>query len=221
MTQPHMDWDSAYRQDVPPPWSIGEPQPELAALIDQGKVHGDVLDAGCGEAALSLALAARGYTVLGLDSSATAVAKATQAAAERGLATAEFAEADITSFGGYDGRFGTIMDSGLLHSLPVDHRQGYLESAHRAAATGASLFILAFGPLSDGPEEAPGPHGFTEAELRDAVSKLWQVDEIRPAKLYANEAGMAGGPIPFQNVERDGKGHIMIPGHLLSAHKAQ
>src|ERR1700722_8140949 len=31
-----MDWDSAYRQeagfDGPPPWNIGEPQPELAAL---------------------------------------------------------------------------------------------------------------------------------------------------------------------------------------------
>ena len=33
-----------------PPWSIGEPQPEIAALIEQGKFHGDVLDAGCGEA---------------------------------------------------------------------------------------------------------------------------------------------------------------------------
>ena len=32
-----MDWDDAYREeggfDGPPPWNIGEPQPELAALI--------------------------------------------------------------------------------------------------------------------------------------------------------------------------------------------
>jgi hypothetical protein len=33
----------------PPPWNIGEPQPELAALM--GAVRGDVLDAGCGHAA--------------------------------------------------------------------------------------------------------------------------------------------------------------------------
>ena len=58
MTQPSMDWDAAYRQETPPPWSIGRPQPELAVLIDQGKVRSDVLDAGCGHAALSLALAA-------------------------------------------------------------------------------------------------------------------------------------------------------------------
>jgi hypothetical protein len=56
-----MDWDSAYRQDAgfegPPPWNIGEPQPELVALAAAGKFRSDVLDAGCGYAELSLALA--------------------------------------------------------------------------------------------------------------------------------------------------------------------
>src|ERR1700741_1115044 len=109
MTQPHMDWDAAYRHETPPPWSIGRPQPELAALIDQGKGRSDVLDPGCGQASLSLALAARGYTVVGLDASATAVAAA--AAARQRLTTASFAQADVTSFRGYDGRFSTILDS--------------------------------------------------------------------------------------------------------------
>jgi hypothetical protein len=60
MTTPDDLFESAYRGDAPelegirPPWSIGEPQPEIAALIAQGKFHGDVLDAGCGEAAVSL-----------------------------------------------------------------------------------------------------------------------------------------------------------------------
>src|SRR6516225_838633 len=109
MTQPQMDCDAVYRQESPPPWSIGRPQPELAALIDQGKVRGEVLDAGCGHAELSLALAARGYTVVGLDASPTAIAAAAAAAAERGLATATFAQADLTAFRGYDGRFSTIL----------------------------------------------------------------------------------------------------------------
>ena len=91
MTEPHMDWDGVYQRDVRPPWSIGAPQPELAALIEQGKVHGEVLDAGCGEAALSLALADQGYSVVGLDGSASAVAAARAAAAEHGLTTASFA----------------------------------------------------------------------------------------------------------------------------------
>lgn len=56
---------------VRPPWSLGGPQPERVALIDHSKFHGDVLDAGCGEAAVSLYLAERGYTVVGLDRSPT------------------------------------------------------------------------------------------------------------------------------------------------------
>jgi len=98
MTPPSMDWDAAYQQPTPPPWSIGRPQPELEVLIDHGKVRSDVLDAGCGHAALSLVLAARGYTVVGLDASATAVEAAAAAAAEQGLTTATFAPADVTTF---------------------------------------------------------------------------------------------------------------------------
>jgi 2-polyprenyl-3-methyl-5-hydroxy-6-metoxy-1,4-benzoquinol methylase len=45
----------------------------LATLIEQGKFHGEVLDVGCGEASISLYLAERGYTVVGLDLSPTAI----------------------------------------------------------------------------------------------------------------------------------------------------
>src|SRR6201993_3566249 len=219
MTQPHMDWDAAYRQETPPPWSIGRPQPELAGLIDQGKIHSDVLDAGCGHAALSLALARRGYTVVGLDASATAVEAAAAAAAQQGLTTATFAQADVTSFRGYDGRFSTILDSGLFHALPPERRQDYLQSIFRAAAPGAALFILAFaaGALGDqGGGDRPGPRGFSEAELRDAVSTLWRVDDLRPAKVYGNEDALTSS---LPNVGRDNEGHFMAPGFLLSAHK--
>lgn len=54
MTEPNESefaFESAYRGESPgfglgakPPWSIGEPQPDIAALIEQGKVHGEVLD---------------------------------------------------------------------------------------------------------------------------------------------------------------------------------
>ncbi|MGD1172841.1 class I SAM-dependent methyltransferase [Mycobacterium seoulense] len=218
MTEPNMDWDAAYRRETPPPWSIGRPQPELAALIGEGTIRGDVLDAGCGHAALSLALAARGYTVIGLDSSAAAIEAAAAAAADRGLKTATFAQADVTDFRGYDGRFSTILDSGLFHALPPEERQDYLQSIFRAAAPGAALYILAFaaGALGDA-DHGGGPRGFTEAELREAVSTLWRVDDLRPAKVYGNAPASADGPLA--HLERDGEGHFMAPGFLLTAHK--
>lgn len=220
MTQSGRDWESVYQQDELPPWSIGEPQPEIAALIEQGKVRSDVLDAGCGHAALSLTLAERGYTVVGLDVSASAVDAATAVAAERGLSTATFRQADVSEFGSYDGRFSTILDSGLFHALPPERRAGYLKSIHRAGAPGAGLYILAFaaGARSDA---APGPAGFTESELRDLVSKHWQVDQVRPATLYGNPTQMAAAPAPLPDVERDEKGRLKFPGLLLSAHKPE
>src|ERR1700743_3731329 len=91
----NFDFDPAYRGETNefgagarPPWSLGEPQPEIAALIDQGKIRGDVLDAGCGEAAFALHMAALGHNAVGLDASPTAIELAKAGAARQGLASA-------------------------------------------------------------------------------------------------------------------------------------
>lgn len=219
-----MDWESTYRQEGafqgPPPWNIGEPQPELAALIDAGKITGEVLDAGCGHAELALALAARGFTVVGIDVAPTAVAAATEAARERGLNTVTFGCDDITSFTGYDGRFSTIIDSTLFHSLPVDGRDGYLRSIHRAAAPGARYFVLAFAKGAFPADIDTKPNEVDEEELRAAVSKYFEVDDIRPARIHTLRPeipGMPAGAMPFQVND---KGRVEMPAYLLSAHKA-
>jgi 2-heptyl-1-hydroxyquinolin-4(1H)-one methyltransferase len=222
MTTPEdFTFESAYRGEVSslgaspkPPWSIGEPQPELAALIERGKFHGDVLDVGCGEAAISLDLAERGYTTVGLDLSPTAIDLARAEAANRGLSSATFNVADISDFTGYDGRFGTIVDSTLFHSIPVEAREGYLQSIVRAAAPGASYFVLVFdrAAMPDGPANA-----VTSEELRDVVSKHWEIDEITPARLHGvlSEGFSA---LPFADVRDEPNGRKSVPGWLLTAH---
>ncbi len=227
MTQPTQEmFESAYRGEAPemgegnrPPWSIGEPQPEIAALIDAGKFHGEVLDAGCGEAAVSLHLAARGLTTVGLDQSPTAVALAREEAAKRGLTNATFGVADISDFTGYDGRFGTIVDSTLFHSMPVELRDGYQRSIVCAAAPGASYFVLVFdraGMPADGPINA-----VTEDELREAVSKYWVIDDVRPARIHANVPDrFLDGFEAFAgaDIRDEGNGRKSLPAWLLSAH---
>jgi SAM-dependent methyltransferase len=224
MSSEIMDWDGAYREEGefegPPPWNIGEPQPELAALIAAGRFRSDVLDAGCGFAELSLALAAQGYSVVGIDVTPTAVAAATKAAAERGLTTANFVQADITSFTGYDERFSTVVDSTLFHSLPVEGRDGYLSSIHRAAAPGASYFVLVFAKGAFPAEWETKPNEVDEDELRAAVSKYWEIDEIRAAHIHANIPPVADAPFEFPPHERDEKGRMKLPAYLLTAHKA-
>lgn len=200
---------------VKPPWSIGEPQPELAALIEQGKFVGDVLDAGCGEAAISLYLAERGFTTVGLDQSPTAIDLAKAEAAKRGLGNATFEVADISDFGGYDGRFNTIVDSTLFHSMPVELREGYQRSIVRAAAPGASYFVLVFDKagMPDGPANP-----VTEDELRDVVSKYWTIDEIRPARIHGVFPEGFEEFFPVTDVREEPKGRRSVPAFLLTAH---
>lgn len=220
-----MEWDDAYQEhgpfEGPPPWNIGEPQPELAALIHSGTIRSDVLDAGCGYAELSLALAAAGHTVVGIDLTQTAVAAATKTADERGLTNATFVQDDITSFSGYDGRFNTVVDSTLFHSLPVDSRDGYLAAVHRAAASGATFYILVFANGAFPPGAEFGPNTVSEDELRQAVAKHWTVDEIRPAFIHANMtvAIPADAPFTMPTFESDEKGRQKMPAFLLTAHK--
>jgi SAM-dependent methyltransferase len=218
-------FEAAYRGEAAemglgnkPPWSIGEPQPEIAALIEAGKFRGDVLDAGCGEAATAIALAERGFTTVGLDQSPTAIELARAEAARRGLTIATFDVADISAFTGYDGRFGSIVDSTLFHAMPVELRDGYQQSIVRAAAPGASYFVLVF----DGTNwPAGGPvHAVTEQELRDVVSKYWVIDEVRPARIHANFAGNGLGVAEFAGdiLQDEGNGRGSMPAWLLTAH---
>jgi SAM-dependent methyltransferase len=218
-----MDFDSAYREEGeyngPPPWNIGEPQPELAAVIAAGKVRGDVLDAGCGHAELSLSLAAAGYTVVGIDLTPTAVAAATKAAQERDLPNATFVQDDITTFTGFDGRFNTIMDSAVFHALPIEGRDGYQQSVFRAAAPGAAYYVLvvAKGAFPAGVE--PKPNEVDEDELRAAVGKYWEIDEVRAAFVYANSAAFPEAHLKRFTPDRDDKGRVKFPALLLTAHK--
>lgn len=224
MTKPEEIFESAYRgeaaefQGVRPPWSIGEPQPEIAALIAEGKFHGDVLDAGCGEAATALYLAEHGFTTVGLDQSPTAIELARSEAAKRGLTNASFDVADISAFTGYDGRFGTIVDSTLFHSMPVELREGYQESIVRAAAPGASYFVLVFDKAAMGDAGPASP--VTEDELREIVGKYWVIDDVRAARIHANVpkelvdfAAFAG-----TDLRDEGDGRKSLAGWLLQAH---
>jgi 2-heptyl-1-hydroxyquinolin-4(1H)-one methyltransferase len=174
-----------------------------------------------GEAAISLHLSELGYTTVGLDLSTTAIDVARAEAARRGLRTATFEAADISSFTCYDGRFGTIVDSTLFHSIPIGAREGYQQSIVRAAAPGASYFLLVFDRAGI-PEGLANP--VTDDELREIVSKYWVIDEIKPARIHGklpdnlpdNFPGFPGMEICHEPDDR-----ISVPAWLLTAHLGQ
>jgi 2-heptyl-1-hydroxyquinolin-4(1H)-one methyltransferase len=223
------EFDAAYRSQSAelggignrPPWSLGEPQPAVTALIDAGSFHGDILDAGCGEAAAAIELAQRGFTTVGIDISPSAIELARAEAARRRLANATFEVADISTLTGYDNRFGTILDCTLFHSMPVELRAAYQQSIARVAASGATYIVLAF-------DATTVPVGLifpvSREELRDAVSAHWVVEDIAPTRIHANIVAdyrdhfsdLLGSGVRYDTSMR-----ATIPAWLLLAHLKQ
>jgi hypothetical protein len=113
-----------------------------------------------------------------------------------------------------------VVDSTLFHSLPVEGRDGYLSSIRRAAAPGGTYFVLVFAKGAFPAEMEPKPNEVDEDELRAAVSRYWEVDEIRPAYIHANIPPVSDAPFEFPSHDRDEKGRMKLPAYLLSARKA-
>ncbi len=102
--------------------------------------------------------------------------------------------------------------------MPLESREAYQRSIVRAAAPGASCFVLVFdrGALPEG--SIPGPaHPVTEQELRDVVSKFWTIEEIKPARIhgYLPEGSEA---FPGVELKDEPKGRKSMAALLLLAH---
>ena len=92
---------------------------------------------------------------------------------------------------------------------------------HRAAAPGARYFVLVFATGAfPAVRPFPGPNVVSEDELREAVSKHWEIDEIRPAFIPANMPETSESPDWPTKFELDEKGRRKMPAFLLTAHKA-
>jgi 2-heptyl-1-hydroxyquinolin-4(1H)-one methyltransferase len=108
----------------------------------------------------------------------------------------------------------------LFHSMPVEARDGYQQSIVRAAAPGASYFILVFDRTAMPEGGLPGPaNPVTEDELRDVVSPYWVIDDIEHARIHGNvPEGFDGfGGIELRD---EPEGRKSIAAWLLSAHLA-
>jgi SAM-dependent methyltransferase len=199
------------------PWDIGEAQPGVVEMEGQGRFGEDVLDIGCGPGDNAVFLAGRGHRVTAVDASSAAIAQARQRA--RGLSI-DFAVADATRLDGYEGRFGSVLDSALFHTLSAEGRRRYAAALHRATRPGARLSMLCF---ADVPGGMPAPLSVTETEVRTVLEEAgWEVTELSQS-VYA---GVAGPVKEFfertgRRPELDDRGRTRLPVWKVFADRVQ
>ncbi|MCM2333023.1 MAG: class I SAM-dependent methyltransferase [Anaeromyxobacteraceae bacterium] len=174
---PPRDFEESYRSGDAP-WEIGRPQAELVRLAEAGRVVGSVLDVGCGTGENALYLAARGHAVFGVDGSETAIQRAREKAAARGLGATQFHVWDALQLRRLRKSFDTVVDSGLFHVFPDPQRREYAHALAEVTASGSDLFILCW---SDEEPPGPGPRRVAEHEIRDAFRSIFAVMDVVPA----------------------------------------
>lgn len=159
------------------PWDIGRPQ---RAFMEAGdRIHGRVLDSGCGTGELALWLAERGSAVTGVDFLEQPLTAARRKAAERGL-TATFIQMNALGIGEIPERFDVVTDCGLFHVFDDATRPAYVAALEKLLQPGARLFLLCF---SDAEPGTHGPRRVGEGELRRAFGAGWAVETLEPSRF--------------------------------------
>jgi SAM-dependent methyltransferase len=185
----HEAFFEAYEAERGAPWDVGMPQPAVIEAIERGWfASGPVLDAGCGTGVnLIPILQSSEHDVVAIDCVPAAVDLARERVNELELShRATFGVCDLRAFspatssveGIAPGRFGSILDSGVLHVFSDRDRAVYLEGLAQAASPGASLVVLVFSERERRPR---GPRRMSESELRTLLPAAgWRINELLP-----------------------------------------
>lgn len=152
-------YDLMYRFSTPSWEGRGVP-PEVAALAENGRKQGRVLDLGCGTGKHSIYLAQQGFTVVGVDFSTKAIELARRNARRVGAA-ADFFTGDVTRLEFLHEPFDLVLDVGCFHGLDAPGRARYAAHLARLTRPGSTFLLWAFSSSSHfgiglDPDMAPG-----------------------------------------------------------------
>ena len=169
-------WDERYRS-ARRVWS-GNPNPQLVAEV-AGLPPGRALDAGCGEGADAIWLAARGWTVVATDISGVALERAAQHARDTdpGAATRiEWRRADLLSESPEPGGFDLV--SAQFLQPPPDQRAHLFTVLADAVRDGGMLLVAGHHPsdLATGVPRPPFPELlYPPEEISALLDGSWTV----------------------------------------------
>lgn len=180
---PRQVWDE--RHAARDPIESREPDPSLVGLASRLE-PGRALDLAAGDGRNAVWLAARGWSVTGVDFSGVAIGRARDAAARNG-ASVDWVQADLLDWAPAQAS-ADLVAVVFLH-LPPGERRAVLRRAANALAPGGRLLVVGHDRSNAG-RDVPGPRD--PALLYD------------PAEVAADLAGLAGLVVEEAGrVERD------------------
>jgi len=210
--------------------AAGNGEDAFIALVDQ-YLHPDcdVLDLGCGHGELTLTLAARCRTIVGIEREAGYLELARELAAEQNVTNARFYQVNLAGVEDEDRVFAAIPLPDDSIDLFINRRgpllQRYLDEALRVARPGAA--IVGVHPTGNAPapiwgDRLPGPYQnvFTALPFEEVTGwvidpfrsagisdySLWWIDVPEflrtPYELYVRLGGSQAADAPeYQNIE--------------------
>lgn len=172
-------WESIYTRGEQP-WDAGMPDNHLVEMVKRGEIlAGRALDIGCGPGNESIFLASRGFKVVGIDISTSAVRSARRRA-ERAEVNCEFVVCDALDLPFGQATFDFVLDRACFHFAPEGKRSSYLESLDRVLTDGGKYVLYA---ASERDANISGPYKFTEEYLRSFFEPVMRIDSIRLVRL--------------------------------------
>ena len=176
MTPDEQTWEDRYMSTPPEelPWNAGRPDPDLVRLVGNGRIPiGQALDIGTGPGHDAVFLIEKGFNVIAIDISPSAIKLARENASHAGL-FGFFQRGDIRRIPVEDGFIDFANDRGCFHVLPPEDRAQAVSEIHRVLRR-RGLFLLRV--FSDKEAPGPGPHRFSSQELEQIFSPQFLILE--------------------------------------------
>jgi SAM-dependent methyltransferase len=177
-------WEDHYREaDHESHQSM--PNPHLFEVTERLR-PGTALDAGCGEGAEAIRLAEQGWRVTAVDISATAIEKARDAAAARGLEDLDFRCLDLTVSGPEPDHYDLV----TAHHVHTTDDRAFVRALGSSVKPGGVLLVVGHEPLAEGEVDlhSPGSHATADQVASYLDRDAWDIEVA--------EARVSGGTTP-------------------------
>lgn len=186
----HSKWEKYYAKTSLDkiPWQKTQAD-YFTKVIDAGEVKpGLALDLGCGVGAKSIYLAKKGFEVVGVDISKTAIKIAKQNA-KKAKVKVKFIVADATNLSFLKNeKFDFILDWANLHGIPKNKREKYINGIVKHTKKGGILLLRCFGKNRTWKEfvirSMATVYLFSKEDIKNLFSKYFKVLEINISKPF-------------------------------------